>query len=281
MFKKIKYFFKNRKSTKRKTVLGPYAKGIIYDTENGMIAMPTEDISIGKALGFKGKWDIDQIEILSNLIKPTDVIYIVGTHVGTLLVPLAGKAREIIGYEANKNTFDFVEMNLCLNRLNNVRLFNNAVGNESKAVSFYQNTVNTGGSKIKPVTNELKYTYDHPKEVQVEMITLDGHIEDQKLPAPQGLVMDIEGAEYFALLGMQQTLKNLGFLYMEYVPHHLKNVSNVTIEVFIALVSPHFKNARFLKNDKTISIQESADELIAYLTELATKDQTDDILFTK
>ncbi|WP_164076286.1 hypothetical protein [Flavimarina sp. Hel_I_48] len=53
-----------------------------------------------------------------------------------MLVPLAKKAGEIIGYEANKNTFDFVQMNLHLHTLNNVRAFNNAVGNETKKVRF-------------------------------------------------------------------------------------------------------------------------------------------------
>ncbi|WP_031429278.1 hypothetical protein [Flavimarina sp. Hel_I_48] len=77
MLRKIKYFFKNRKSIKRKTTLGPYARGIIYDTQNGIIAMPTEDISIGKALVFDGKWDIDKIEIISQLMNSEDVIYVV------------------------------------------------------------------------------------------------------------------------------------------------------------------------------------------------------------
>lgn len=281
MLKNIKYFFKNRKSAKRKMQLGPYAKGVIYDSENGMIAMPTEDITIGKALGFKGNWDIDQIETISKLIKEDDVIYIVGTHVGTLLVPLAKKAREIVGYEANQNTFGFVQMNLCLNQLTNVKLFNNAVGNEEKTVTFYQNTVNTGGSKIKPVKDTLRYIYDSPKEVEVQMIALDTHIDSQGLPIPQGLIMDIEGAEYFALQGMQKTLQNLRFLYMEYVPHHLLNVSNVTVEDFIAHIHPHFNSARFLNDDKTISIENNPDALIDYLNKLASHNTSDDILFSK
>ncbi len=113
------------------------------------------------------------------------------------------------------------------------------------------------------------------------MITLDEHIEDQKLPIPQGLIMDIEGAGYFPLLGMQKTLKSVNFLYMEYVHHHLKNVSNVTVDVFAALITPHFKNARFLKDEKRISLEENADKLISYLNELSVRDKSDDILFTK
>ncbi len=281
MLRTIKYFFKNRKSAKRKKQLGPYAKGVIYDSENGLIAMPTEDITIGKALGFKGKWDIGQIETISALIKKDDVIYIVGTHVGTLLVPLAKTAREIVGYEANKNTFGFMQMNLCLNQLTNVRLFNNAVGDEEKTVIFYHNTVNTGGSKIKPVKDTLRYIYDSPKEVEVQMIALDTHIKVQGLPVPQGLIMDIEGAEYFALKGMQETLQNLRFLYIEYVPHHLKNVSNVTVAEFVAHIHPHFNSARFLNTNKIISIENNSDALIEYLNKLAINNTSDDILFSK
>ncbi|MGB3776144.1 MAG: FkbM family methyltransferase [Leeuwenhoekiella sp.] len=281
MFKAIKYFFKNRRSAKRKKILGPYAKGVIYETENGIIALPTQDIAMGKALGFKGEWDIDEIKIITRLINYDDVIYIVGTHVGTLLVPIVKIAGKIVGYEANHNTFDFMQMNIQLNALENVKLFNNAVGDAFRTVSFYQNTVNTGGSKIKPVSDVLSYTYDNPKKVQVDMIMLDDHISIQDLPTPKGLLMDIEGAEYYALKGMQKTMGHLRFFYMEFVPHHLKNVSNVTIETFAALLCPHFNTAQFLKSDKTISIAKKPEIFIAYLKELTSRDQADDILFTK
>ncbi len=54
MSKKLKYFFRTLKSKKRKKIFGPNAKGIIYDSKNGYMALPISDITKGKNLGFKG-----------------------------------------------------------------------------------------------------------------------------------------------------------------------------------------------------------------------------------
>ena len=151
----------------------------------------------------------------------------IGTHVGTLLVPLAKRVKSVIGFEANENTFWYMQMNLCLNRVENATLFQKAVGNENKKIAFYQNTVNTGGSKIKPIKDSILYNYENPIEVEVEMVALDPFIAAENLTAPNGIIMDIEGAEFYALNGMQKTLSKVRFLYIEYVPHHLQNVSNV------------------------------------------------------
>jgi FkbM family methyltransferase len=281
MNKKFKYFLKKRKSDKRKTIFGPHAKGVLYTSENGVIALPIADTTIGKELGFKGNWDIKEINTVINQTKPEDVIYVVGTHVGTLLVPLAKRVTNVIGFEANENTFWFMQMNLCLNKIKNVTLFQNAVGNENKTVTFYQNTVNTGGSKIKPIKDSILYNYDSPNEVEVPMIALDSFISSENLARPNGIIMDIEGSEYYALQGMQHTLKEIRFLYVEYVPHHLQNVSNVTVEEFLKIITPHFSKATFLKNNTIFDLQKTSNELVSYVKNLESKNIADDILFTK
>ncbi|MFT5646625.1 MAG: FkbM family methyltransferase [Aureispira sp.] len=281
MNKKLKYFLKKRKSDKRKTIFGSHAKGVIYISENGVIALPIADTTIGKELGFNGNWDIKEINTVINQTKPEDVIYVIGTHVGTLLVPLAKRVANVIGFEANENTFWFMQMNLCLNKIKNVILFQNAVGNENKTVKFYQNTVNTGGSKIKPIKDSILYNYDSPNEVEVPMIALDSFISSENLAPPNGIIMDIEGSEYYALQGMQHTLKDIRFLYVEYVPHHLQNVSNVTVEEFLKNITPHFSKATFLKNNTIFDLEKTSDQLISYVKNLESKNIADDILFTK
>ncbi|MGH7427267.1 MAG: hypothetical protein ACREJ4_02740, partial [Candidatus Methylomirabilaceae bacterium] len=53
--------------------------------------------------------------------------------------------------------------------------------------------------------------------------------------------MDIEGSEYFALQGMQKILAHARVLVVEFLPHHLKNVSGVTVEQFLSVIPPHFR----------------------------------------
>ena len=281
MSKKLKYFFRTLKSKKRKKIFGPNAKGIIYDSKNGYMALPISDITIGKNLGFKGHWNFSDIQKLLQQTTKDDVIYFIGTHVGTLLVPIAKKVKTVVGFEANEDTFWFIKANLCLNKISNATIFNKAVGDGAKKVTFYKNTVNTGGSKIKPIKDSILYNYDNPKQVEVDMVALDPFIAEQSLTPPSGIIMDIEGAEYFALKVMQATLAKVRFLYVEFVPHHLQNVSNTSVEKFIKTMTPHFSKAIFLKENTQFDISSSEKELVKHLKTLEKNNVADDILFTK
>ena len=281
MSKKLKYFFRTLKSKKRKKIFGPNAKGIIYDSKNGYMALPISDITIGKNLGFKGHWNFNEIQKLLQQTTQDDVIYFIGTHVGTLLVPIAKKVKTVVGFEANEDTFWFIKANLCLNKISNATIFNKAVGDGAKKVTFYKNTVNTGGSKIKPIKDSILYNYDNPKQVEVDMVALDPFISEQSLTLPSGIIMDIEGAEYFALKGMQATLAKVRFLYVEFVPHHLQNVSNTSVEKFLKTMTPHFSKAIFLKDNTQFDISSSEKELVKHLKILEKNNVADDILFIK
>jgi FkbM family methyltransferase len=281
MSKKLKYFFRTLKSKKRKKIFGPNAKGIIYDSKNGYMALPISDITIGKNLGFKGHWNFSDIQKLLQQTTQDDVIYFIGTHVGTLLVPIAKKVKTVVGFEANEDTFWFIKANLYLNKISNATIFNKAVGDGAKKVTFYKNTVNTGGSKIKPIKDSILYNYDNPKQVEIDMVALDPFIAEQSLTPPSGIIMDIEGAEYFALKGMQATLAKVRFLYVEFVPHHLQNVSNTSVEKFIKTITPHFSKAIFLKDNTQFDISSSEKELVKHLKTLEKNNVADDILFTK
>ena len=46
--------------------------------------------------------------------------------------------------------------------------------------------------------------------------------------------MDIEGSEYAALKGMPKAISNCRVLVVEFIPHHLKNVANITPDQFLA-----------------------------------------------
>ena len=54
------------------------------------------------------------------------------------------------------------------------------------------------------------------------------------------MVMDIEGSEYFALLGMKKTLQKTTTLIIEFIPHHLNNVSSTSINEYIELITQYF-----------------------------------------
>ena len=281
MLKKLKYILKNYELNRRRKYFGRFAKGIIYNSANGLIAIPYEDMMIGKRLRINGSWNSPEIELLKKVVYPEDNIYILGTHVGTLLIPLSKCCKNIVGYEANPNTFWFLQKNILLNDIQNTKVFNLAVGDKKKNIIFYKNKINTGGSKIKPLHDNKRYKVDSHEEVEVEMISLDDHIISNELPNPNGVVMDIEGAEYLALQGMQDVLKKIRFLYMEYVPHHLRNVAAVSNADLIKLVEPYFDHVISTKTKTEIDIRTSTLKLLKFLDKLDSSENSDDLLFIK
>ncbi|PIA81387.1 hypothetical protein BFR04_14585 [Gaetbulibacter sp. 4G1] len=282
MSKKIKYSFLKFKSSLRKKLLGKYAIGVIYETKNGNITAPVDDLAVGKKLGHKGEYDMSEVNTIKDFIKPTDTLYVIGVHWGTLLIPLSKYCKNVVGYEANPKTFYFLETNVLINKIDNVKLFNNAAGDSSRKVKFYTSNINSGGSKIKPEIDKLMYTFDNPDVIEVDMISVDEHVSANNLPEAQGIIMDIEGAEYYALKGMTKTLETSGFLYVEYVPHHLENVSNTSNEAFFDLIIPYFSAVKFMDDkSKVFNLNTDKESFLSYVNVLKEKGKSDNLLFTK
>ena len=80
---------------------------------------------------------------------------------------------------------------------------------------------------------------------------------------------------------MQATLAKVRFLYVEFVQHHLQNISNTSVEKFLKAMTPHFSKAIFLKDNTQFDISSSEKELVKHLKTLEKNNVADDILFTK
>ena len=110
-------------------------------------------------------------------------------------------------------------------------------GDCDEETDFVLNRTNSGGSKRMPKVKASMYFADHP-----DIVTLRAQALDAALPGIDfALVfMDIEGSEYFALKGMQKILSRAQTLFVEFLPHHLRNVSGVSPEEFVTPIEPHF-----------------------------------------
>ena len=281
MRSKIKFTLLKVWSKLRKLVLGRHVVGVQYKTDNGLILAPIDDVAIGKHLGFNGGWNVEEVNKLSALISSEDVVYFLGAHIGTLVVPIARKCQQVIAYEANPDNFTFLNRNILINQLKSVRTFNLAVGDCKRDVSFYKNKINSGGSKIKPIKDNFIYNYDNPENIAVPMIDLDSHILSENMPYPDCIIMDIEGAEFYALKGMQVSIQHCKMLYMEYVPHHLSHVSSTSNKELMDLIIRNFTIVQFNTLKREINISTSTHELMDLLDDLYNTGKSDDLLFLK
>jgi FkbM family methyltransferase len=198
--------------------------GRIYETPEGLFAAPAGDVIFPTILRQGKSYGADEIARIKQIVPKGGSILVVGGHVGTLAIPLSRHASRVTVIEANPRTFRYLAANVALNERDNITLIQRAAGERAGVIEFVASKANTGGSKRKPAIANPMYYYDNPDTISVPMDRLD----DMLVENFDGIVMDIEGSEYFALQGMPRILANAQALFIEFLPHHLDNVSQVT-----------------------------------------------------
>ncbi|WP_419193858.1 FkbM family methyltransferase [Novipirellula herctigrandis] len=255
-------------------MLGPHVKALLVQSESHLFLVDPEDYGVGRQLRLKGMYGEDELARLLPTITPESNVLVVGTHVGTLAIPLAGHCRAVSAIEANPVTFELLQANIAINRVSNLTAYNIAASDRQQELKFLVNRSNSGGSKIVPQKKEYQYYSDKPDEITVPGFPLDDKFPDQAFDL---IVMDIEGSEYFALRGMENILNQAKTLVVEFVPHHLRNVSNVSIEQFLEPLAM-FDSLTVPSLNKTVG----KDQFHNCLRQLYDSDQSDDgLLFQR
>ncbi|MGH7907262.1 MAG: FkbM family methyltransferase, partial [Candidatus Binataceae bacterium] len=92
------------------------------------------------------------------------------------------------------------------------------------------------------------------------------------------VLMDIEGSEYFALKGMQRILQNAQTLFVEFLPHHLRNVAGVSPREFLVPLETHFNTLQIPSK----GLQADKAEFLPVLQSMFDRDEGDGgLIFTK
>jgi FkbM family methyltransferase len=179
----------------------------------------------------------EEIDRVSRFLDPNAEVLIVGAHIGTVAIPVSRLCRELWAIEANPHTFELLQFNLKLNDAKNIHALNVVAGERKEEIDFILNRANSGGSKRMPKIRAPIYFYDHPAVIRLKTQALDDILPRIAFSV---VFMDIEGSEYSALKGMQRILSEAKALFVEFLPHHLRDVSGVAPEEFVGLIEPHF-----------------------------------------
>jgi FkbM family methyltransferase len=271
----MRLFILNKVYRLRKTVFGKNAEAVLVNSRNGLFLVGIEDHNVANRLSFGGEYGQDEIERLKSYLDETDDLLIVGGHVGTIAIAIAKCCRSVTAIEANPQTFRLLQLNVLINGCTNVQTLNIAANDKEEDLQFVMSRVNTGGSKRMPLVRDYLYFSDSPEIATVKATRLDDVLDGVRF----GVVfMDIEGSEYFALQGMQTILTYARTLIVEFVPHHLKNVSGVTVSDFVRVLEPHFSTLAVPSK----SIITSKANFHDVLQTMYDRDESDDgIVFTK
>ncbi len=241
---------------------GQYATGILVENNGLRIVVEPYDMFVGRQLRRRGRYGEDELKKIRKLVNDSSHVAFVGAHVGALAIPIVSTVEKAYLIEANPKTFRLLETNLAINKIENVEVYNCAAGEKDGEINFVLSTVNSGGSKREPIKKEHIYYYDKPLTVKVPMKTIDGLLDDSSEKMDM-ILLDIEGSEYFALEGMQKTLERTNSLVIEFIGHHLKNVSQVSVTDLVPLIKPYFDHLYVPSTESYVSSDEFESTLIA------------------
>ncbi len=143
------------------------------------------------------------------MIQKGDTVIDAGANIGVFTViasTLVGPEGKVISIEPDPENVKTLIKNVELNVLKNVEIIERALYKESgRKIKFVQN-----GVMSRIVTDKNA----NPDYIEVETVTLDD-IVNQRAIWRSILKMDIEGAEKFALLSAESTIKTVNYLEAE------------------------------------------------------------------
>ena len=252
------FFLQNRTSKRFQRSLGHDVTGLIVDAKNGRFAVDPADLEVGAKLRLHGAYGMDEVERIAGLIDETSSVLVVGSHIGSLVIPIAKMCSKVVAVEANPRNYRLLETNIKLNDATNVEPHHVAASSKEEMIRFQMNTVNSGGSKRVPVHNRYIYTYDNPEVIEVQAYALDAYLDDHAFDL---VLIDIEGSEYFAMQGMSSILGQTKTLIVEFLPHHITNVAGVVLDDFLAQVPEHFTKLTVPTKNATYDRGEGLDVL--------------------
>ncbi|BAP17721.1 FkbM family methyltransferase [cyanobacterium endosymbiont of Epithemia turgida isolate EtSB Lake Yunoko] len=140
---------------------------------------------------------------LRDLCRPGHIVFDVGANFGgltTVMSRMVGPRGVVCSFEASPRIVDKCQRNIVLSGCSNVQLFHTAV---------YRKSYGTVPIYLGSHLNDSIYTNKQSESAayQVSTIALDDFVEHTGL-VPDLVKMDIEGAEFDAVKGMNETIKS-------------------------------------------------------------------------
>lgn len=132
------------------------------------------------------------------------VVYDVGANIGffaLLAARLVGPAGKVFAFEPVPANAQLVRSNAAANHLAQLKVIEAAVADEGKRMQLAL-AEHAGGAML----SRAGQPPDAKGRITVDVVTLDDMVLGSRLPAPDFIKLDVEGAESLALSGMSRVL---------------------------------------------------------------------------
>jgi FkbM family methyltransferase len=253
-------------------------KGRVFvKTARGLpLIVRADDLQITTSLISDGYWDLPLTQIFERFIK-NDMAYLeIGTHVGyfaTLAASLVGHRGSIHAFEANPETFRFLEGNMRLNRCTHIaKLVGQAASNQTGKTTFHVFANNPGGSTLSTLPEQLLEEWrERPMPIEVSCTTLDDYFAGETRQF-DFIKMDAEGAEPLIFEGgrnfFQERIKPTTVIALEFNPPAIQGLKREPKVFAQGLFDAGFKLWRIVDGENYQPVTSPADLDAWCITEL-------------
>ena len=173
--------------------------------QNGLGQGLRFDATGGYAGYLLGTSEPEEQETLARYLKPGGVFYDIGANIGFYTVigaKIVGESGRVYAFEPFPEATAALRKNVALNDFKTVEVVEAAVSDtvgKAQFAGFDQSAKNRIVSGQKGA--------DVESTIEVDLVTIDDFVDKTGARPPDVIMIDIEGAETAALLGMGETLK--------------------------------------------------------------------------
>lgn len=141
-----------------------------------------------------------ETDLLRREISPGQTVVDIGANIGyyaLLFSKLVGDTGQVFAFEPEPSNYEILPENIIRNDRHNVTPYNLAASDVTGKSFLYLSTDNYGDHKAYPSSESRK-------KIQIEAVCID----DLDLPPVDVVKIDVQGFEFRALKGMEQTLRS-------------------------------------------------------------------------
>jgi len=156
-----------------------------------------------KGSGVNGYWlgtyELDKQTLFGKYVKAGDVVFDIGAHVGfysLLSAQLAGKDGKVFAFEPSPGNFEYLKTHSLINDFSNIEPINAAVSFKD-GYSFFSRDKNSSQGHL-----------SGEGDLKVKTVSLDSWVIKERIPLPDVMKIDVEGAEADVLRGAHEILKS-------------------------------------------------------------------------
>jgi FkbM family methyltransferase len=192
--KKLIIFFYG-KDKKERTILRGVCKG--YKINASII----DSFSI-----IFGKNEEHLRSIIKKYVKENESVIEIGSNIGSFTMAFSktvGPKGRVFAFEAIPETAQNLSLNLKINNIQNVTLFNKAASDKAELLTF---RIPDHGKNHSMASSQWHKNDDSVQIINVEAVAIDD-VDEISMYKPSFVKIDVEGGEAFVLRGMSKLIK--------------------------------------------------------------------------